>query len=125
MPDDSKAAIVLLQNVLVLASGTYTSPRVMAAEKDAKTRTPLREQGLTLSLNVQEVELVSLASAVGQFSVALRGAGDPRTNALAPDVTAAGVVDKRSRTAALGKRVPGSPVRLVETPAPFPARANR
>jgi len=117
---DSKAAVVLLQKVLVLANGLYTSPTTMAAEKDEKTRTPLREQGLTLSLNVQEAELVSLASALGQFSVALRGQGDPRTSALLPDVTSAAILENRSRPKRASTA--NGPVRLFEMPAP---RAKR
>jgi pilus assembly protein CpaB len=118
---DTNSAVVLLQNVLVLANGLYTSPTSMDAEKDEKTRTPLKEQGLTVSLNIEEAELVSLASAFGQFSVALRGQGDPRTATMVPDVTTAGILDKRPRA----KRVSASsaPVRLVEPPrAPKPNR---
>jgi pilus assembly protein CpaB len=117
--NDTKTAVVLLQKVLVLANGLFMSPTAMDAEKDEKTRTPLREQGLTLSLNIEEAELVSLASAFGQLSVALRGQDDPRTSALVPDVTTAGMLEKRPRprraAAATG------PVRLVEAPpAPRP-----
>jgi pilus assembly protein CpaB len=117
---DSKAAVVLLQKVLVLANGLYTSPTSMDAEKDDKTRTPLREQGLTVSLNVEEAELVSLASAFGQFSVALRGQGDPRASALVPDVTTSAMLEKKPRP----KRAATSslPVRLVEAP---PFKPNR
>jgi pilus assembly protein CpaB len=111
---DSKAAVVLLQNVLVLANGLYTSPTSMDAEKDEKTRTPLKEQGLTLSLNIEEAELVSLASAFGQFSVALRGQGDPRSATLVPDVTTAGILDKRPRPKRASTSI--APVRLVEPP---------
>ncbi|HEY3595641.1 MAG TPA: Flp pilus assembly protein CpaB, partial [Polyangiaceae bacterium] len=118
---DTNAAVVLLQKVLVLANGIYTSPTSMDAEKDDKTRTPLKEQGLTLSLNIEEAELASLASAFGQFSVALRGQDDPRKSAMVPDVTTSAMLEKHPHP----KRAATSnaPVRLVEAP-PAP-RTNR
>jgi pilus assembly protein CpaB len=114
-----KTAVVLLQKVLVLASGPYTSPVAvaMAAEDKSKPRLPPRDLGLTLSLNIEEAELVSLATALGQLSVAVRGPDDTPTGTLVPDVSASAVLDKKPRVA---KRMPEStmPVRLVEPPPP-------
>jgi pilus assembly protein CpaB len=123
----AKTAIVLLQKVLVLANGTYTSAAAMTADKDEKTRDPSREQGLTLSLNLQEAQLIALAADKGQFSVALRSPDDPRTVELAPDLSAA-MLDKGSRASTTAVKRPASaPVRLTQAPPrtnPF-QRSNR
>jgi pilus assembly protein CpaB len=125
----AKTAVVLLQKVLVLANGTYTSAAAMTADRDEKTRPPTREQGLTLSLNLQEAQLIALAADNGQFSVALRSPDDPRTLDLAPDLTTSAVLDKGARNAAgsAAKRAPSAPIRLTQAPPrtnPF-SQSNR
>jgi pilus assembly protein CpaB len=128
-PSAAKTAIVLLQKALVLANGTYTSAAAMTADKDEKARSPSREQGLTLSLNLQEAQLIALAADKGQFSVALRSPDDPRTMDLLPDLTTSAVLDQGSRVSATAtvKRPPSAPVRLTQAPArtnPY-RRSNR
>ncbi len=116
-PTIAKTAIVLLQKVLVLANGTYTSAASMTAERDERSRPASNEQGLTLSLNLKEAQLIALAADKGQFSVALRSPDDPRTVELVPDVTAGAVAEKGARTATGAiKRSPGAPVRLTQAP---------
>jgi pilus assembly protein CpaB len=125
-PSAGKTAIVLLQKALVLANGTHTSAAAMDA-KDDKSRPASREQGLTLSLTVQEAQLIALAADKGQFSVALRSPDDPRTVELLPDLTAAAVLDKGPRASTTVKRPPTGPVRLTQAPPrtnPF-GRSNR
>jgi pilus assembly protein CpaB len=114
---DSKTSMVLLQKALVLANGTYTSATTMAAEKNDKTRTPLKEQGLTLSLNLQQAQLIALAAESGTFSVALRGPDEARTGELLPDVTASALLDKTPRAPTSAKRAPAdTAVRLTSAP---------
>jgi pilus assembly protein CpaB len=117
-PTIAKTAIVLLQKALVLANGTYTSAAAMTADKDENTRPASREQGLTLSLNLQEAQLIALAADKGQFSVALRSPDDPRTVELMPDITAGAVLDKHPRAATTTaiKRPSNAPVRLTQAP---------
>ncbi|HMI83531.1 MAG TPA: Flp pilus assembly protein CpaB [Polyangiaceae bacterium] len=117
-PSAGKTAIVLLQKALVLANGTYTSAAAMTADRDDKTRSPSREQGLTLSLSLQEAQLIALAADKGQFSVALRSPDDPRTIELLPDLTAAAMLDKDAHVSAsaTAKRPANAPVRLTQAP---------
>jgi pilus assembly protein CpaB len=96
-----KASMVLLQKVLVLANGTQTSA-IMGDGEKASAFKP--EQALTLSLNLQEAQLLSLAAQRGVFSVALRNSDDPRTAELAPDVTAAALLDRVFRPAQIAVR---------------------
>lgn len=94
---ERSTAVVLLQKVLVLASGGRMSPEEPAtSDKHAPS---LREQGLTLSLSVQDAQIVAVASERGRFSVALRNPDDQRTLEGIPEVT----------EAALMARAPGAP----------------
>ncbi len=69
-------SIVLLQRVLVLAIGTETS-NVRGADKAKGAATPSAPI-LTLSLNLPEAQLLSLAAQRGALSVALRNPNDQR-----------------------------------------------
>jgi pilus assembly protein CpaB len=118
-PSAGKTAIVLLQKVLVLANGTFTSAAAMSGDKDDKTHGTSREQGLTLSLDLHEAQLIALASDKGQFSVALRSPDDPRTVELMPDLTASAVLDKAPRaqaSSAVKRPVIAAPIRLTQAP---------
>jgi pilus assembly protein CpaB len=64
---------ILLQRVLVLATGTETG-NFAGKAKGAQAQAPT----LTLSLNLQEAQLLSLASERGPLSVALRNPNDQR-----------------------------------------------
>ncbi|MCL2447568.1 MAG: Flp pilus assembly protein CpaB [Polyangiaceae bacterium] len=82
---DRETSVVLLQRVLVLASGGKMSADDGTAARDAHTPPP-RDQGLTLSLSLPQAQLIALASRSGQFSVALRNPDDPRTLDGIPDL---------------------------------------
>jgi pilus assembly protein CpaB len=82
-PDEARTehtatSVVLLQKVLVLASGGKTSVDDGVPPPDTHGARP-REEGLTLSLSLPQAQLISLAQQRGQFSVALRNASDERT----------------------------------------------
>jgi pilus assembly protein CpaB len=112
---ERSTAIVLLQKVLVLASGGKTSPDEGPPPTD-KRAPPPREQGLTLSLGLQQAQLIALAAERGHFSVALRNPDDQRTMDGIPDLGENALGEARgggpiaARTAATG------PVRLKDSP---------
>jgi Flp pilus assembly protein CpaB len=70
---DARAAVVLLQKVLVLASGYETSPdAVDLAAKDRKGS----EAVLTLSMKIEQAQAVAVAMEKGQLQVVLRNPND-------------------------------------------------
>ena len=70
---DVRAAVVLLQKVLVLASGYETSPdAVDLASKDRKSS----EAVLTLSMKIEQAQAVAVAMEKGQLQVVLRNPND-------------------------------------------------
>jgi pilus assembly protein CpaB len=104
-------AVVLLQKVLVLASGNKTSPDDGATTSD-KPRLPDRQQGLTLSLNLQQAQLIALAAERGHFSVALRNPDDQRTLDGIPEMSESSLLDGRvGGSIAVRSSGPG-PIRL-------------
>jgi pilus assembly protein CpaB len=82
---DRETSVVLLQRVLVLASGNKMGTDDGMVAPDPHTP-PSREQGLTLSLSLPQAQAIALASRTGQFSVALRSPEDPRTFDGIPDL---------------------------------------
>lgn len=107
----ASSAVVLLQKVLVLANGTTMSSDVLASDTD-KSRSTTGEQGLTLSLNLQETQLISLASERGQLTVALRHPDDLRTFDGIPDMSPSALTDGRARAAVQGTHRAAGPVKL-------------
>jgi Flp pilus assembly protein CpaB len=87
----SRATKVLLQRVLVLAVGNETQRQAFQAttEKNA----PKRSSMLTLSLKLDEAQMVAEASEEGDLSVVLRGASDPTVLEGLPDVTPQNLVE--------------------------------
>jgi pilus assembly protein CpaB len=108
MPDTSnpneeakgQRSVILLQKVLVLAVGlnTQTNPFVDPKKKDS----PLahRDKLLTLSLNLQEAQLLALATDKGQISVAIRNVTDSRVASDAPDMNESALLDSKARAEA-------------------------
>jgi pilus assembly protein CpaB len=93
---DQKFAVVLLQRVLVLATGLDTSPDVI----ETKDKTPYRtavDNLLTLSLTVTEAQLLSLAQEKGKIAVALRNPEDQRTAQSVPDLSSTSLFDIKTR----------------------------
>ena len=70
---DARAAVVLLQKVLVLASGYETSPdAVDLAAKDRKGSDAI----LTLSMKIEQAQAIAVAMEKGQLQVVLRNPND-------------------------------------------------
>jgi pilus assembly protein CpaB len=93
---DQKIAVVLLQRVLVLASGLDTSPDAI------ESRAPGAPAGeyaslLTLSLPVTEAQLLALAQEKGKLAVVLRNPEDQRTAQSIPDLNSAVLFDANTR----------------------------
>lgn len=107
-------SVVLLQKVLVLASGGKTSPDDGAPPPD-KRATPPREQGLTLSLNLAQAQVIALASERGHFSVALRNPDDPRTFEGIPDMNEGALLEARAASGAQAALRVAGPVRLKDS----------
>jgi pilus assembly protein CpaB len=91
---DAKTAIVLLQRVLVLAVGLDTETRT-AAEGG---KTNARDLILSLSVNLQEAQLLALAVDKGKLNVALRNPSDPRVVAGIPDMLSTALTDTKVRS---------------------------
>lgn len=104
---ESRTAVVLLQRVLVLAVGLDTEART-AAEGG---RTNSRDLILTLSVGLQEAQLLALAIDKGRLSVALRNPGDPRVVEGIPDMLSTALSDTRVRSEVQKTRRSG-PIKL-------------
>jgi pilus assembly protein CpaB len=110
---ERSTSVVLLQKVLVLASGGKTAPDDGLAPAD-KRAPPPREQGLTLSLNLQQAQLIALASERGRFSVALRNPDDQRTMDGIPDMGEGALTEPRSGGSVAVRTAGAAPVRLKD-----------
>jgi len=96
-PGGEKTSVVLLQNVLVLAVGLETGQDAPAT--GSRTAGDSRQQVMSLSLNLQEAQLVSLALDRGRLTVALRNPGDLRVTEGMSDLTSSALVESNSRKA--------------------------
>jgi pilus assembly protein CpaB len=109
-------SVVLLQKVLVLASGNKTSADdgLAGADKHAVASSSSREQGLTLSLNLQQAQTIALAVERGHLSVALRSPDDQRTVEGIPELSESALLDSRSVAGSALAQRPQTPVRLKD-----------
>jgi pilus assembly protein CpaB len=99
---------VLLQNVLVLAVGTDTT-----IDQSERSRAKDNELLLTLSLTVQEAQLLSLATEKGKLSVALRNPDDVRITEGLADLSSSALADIQTRGAVQSVRKTGTgPVKV-------------
>ncbi|MGC4093349.1 MAG: Flp pilus assembly protein CpaB [Polyangiaceae bacterium] len=109
---------VLLQRVLVLAVGQQTR----AGVSDAKNTeyAPGSDKLLTLSLSLEEIQLVSLALERGRLSVAVRNPDDPGVQNDIPDIKSSALLEAKARTQARTRTRSGSsaPVRIEEASLP-------
>ncbi len=96
---DKEAAVVLLQRVLVVASGASTQSDGQK-EADRYGGDPI----LTVSLTLPEAQILALAADRGRIAVALRNPDDQRTAERLPDINMAAIVDSKQRTAIQGVR---------------------
>jgi pilus assembly protein CpaB len=101
---EGRQASVLLQRVLVLAAGLETA---IARENDKQR---LRANLLTVSVSLQEAQLLSLAQTVGRVTAIVRNTDDPRVVEAPPDVSRDQLMDVAERQSVGGGR--RRPVRL-------------
>jgi len=110
------AAVVLLQRVLVLAVGSRTEPHRFG---DATPSAFNVERELTLSLKLEEAQMLSLARERGTLSVALRAPNDNKVIENIADMPVSSLYDRLGReavqrraTAAISGQ-PNLPARVV------------
>jgi pilus assembly protein CpaB len=117
---DRDTSVVLLQKVLVLASGGKMSSEENVGPTDRHSP-PSREEGLTLSLSLPQAQLISLAAQSGQFSVALRNPDDQRTIEGIPEMHESALTTAPTgQTGPFASRATG-PVKLRDRPPGSPS----
>lgn len=109
----SLSSVVLLQRVLVLAVGSETQV-LGAGDAPAAHAAYGSQRELTLSLKMEEVQLLSLARQRGTLSVALRGPADHKIVESIPDVALSSLYDKvmRETVSHASERGSALPVRV-------------
>jgi pilus assembly protein CpaB len=110
-----KTSVVLLQRILVLAVGTDTELIGMTGGQAATNRRA-SDRPLTLSLNLQEVQLLALAIQQGDLSVAVRPPDEPTVMEDVPDMKASALLDSRQRTQVQRWARPGRPQKIEVNP---------
>jgi pilus assembly protein CpaB len=105
---DKRNAVVLLQKVLALAVGLETVSQNLQNDEKGNER---REMVLTLSVSLQEAQLLSLAQERGKLVVALRNPDDQTLIDQIPDMPSTALEDKDIRVRVQQARRTG-PVRL-------------
>ncbi|HMJ15379.1 MAG TPA: Flp pilus assembly protein CpaB [Polyangiaceae bacterium] len=93
-----QTSVVLLQRILVLAVGFDTQSKA-GAGKARESFGGNNEKVLTLSLNLQESQLLALALEKGRLSVAVRNVKDQRVVNNIPDMKAQALSDTAARSA--------------------------
>jgi pilus assembly protein CpaB len=105
------SAVVLLQNVLVLAVGR----ELVRARQESSAGIGADDASVTLSVSLRQAQLVSLASEQGRLSLALRNPSDQRTAPEVPEVLASALTDVKVR--ARVQHTESGPIRLeAESP---------
>jgi len=102
---DATDATVLLQRVLVLATGLDTTVSTVSAQNHD------RVEALTVSVSLEEAQLLALAQAAGRLSIIVRNPDDQRITASPPDVTRAALQDATVRQSLQSARRRG-PIKL-------------
>ncbi len=93
--NEAKNAVVLLQRILVLATGTDTSPD---QARDTKEANPYAQDNLlTLSLTLTEAQVLALASERGRLTVAVRHPDDQARTSGLVDLNFSQIVDEKER----------------------------
>jgi pilus assembly protein CpaB len=102
---EQRSAVVLLQNVLVLAVGPDTG----GADESGLYRGPAGDAlVLSLSLTVPETQLISLAVERSRLTFALRNPDDVRVTEGIADMNSSALQDRDSRNNAIRNRKAGS-----------------
>lgn len=93
--NEAKNAVVLLQRVLVLATGTDTSPE---QAKDSREANPSASENLlTLSLTLTEAQVLALAAERGRLAVAVRHPDDQARTSGIVDLSLNQIIDEKER----------------------------
>jgi len=103
---------VLLQRALVLAVGLSTD-RKSELEKGGSNAARV----LTLSLEIEEAELLTLAMEQGAVSVVVRNPEDQKIQEALPDIQASSLIEARDRVRAhknQGRPELKGPIKMVE-----------
>jgi len=106
--NEGRASVVLLQRVFVLASGLNVSaqePSDLAGANLDRAESTL----LTLSVTLQEAQVLALAAERGHLSCVLRPVNDPRTMASVPDLISDELFDPKMRAARATRRDSAGP----------------
>lgn len=106
MFNDTHEASVLLQRVLVLASGTETGNERAGDKRQAGSATTL-----TLSVSLQEGQLLALAMQRGTITVVIRSPQDQTVAETPPDLSAATLADSQKRQGVQSRRR-AAPIKL-------------
>ncbi|HEX5658061.1 MAG TPA: Flp pilus assembly protein CpaB [Polyangiales bacterium] len=114
LKEDSETltSVVLLQRVLVLAVGSETTALNQVDHTKNERHNAQRE--LTLSLKMEEVQLLTLAREKGRLSVALRSPSDAKVIDNMPDLALTSLYDKEVRETVVSRPIDSAlPVRVV------------
>jgi pilus assembly protein CpaB len=96
---DTKAASVLLQRVLVLAAGQETG----SGDRTPEQRRQMgKATTLTLSVSLQEGQLLALAMEKGRLTVIIRNPDDQKIAETPPDMASTTLTDSTKRPAIVG-----------------------
>ena len=107
-------SVLLLQRILVLAVGEITDPQLLRAAQSQETAALLEAAPLTLSLKVEEAQLLALAQERGKLSVLLRQPDDARILDAAPELPVSNLFDSAFRNELHRRRsADPRPVRLT------------
>jgi pilus assembly protein CpaB len=108
--DEAKQATVLLQRVLVLATGSDTNNDRGIEKKVLQTRATI----LTLSVSLQEGQLLALSMERGKLTVVVRNPDDQKIAETPPDLSSTTLGDSQKRQAIESsfRRAPVGPVKL-------------
>jgi len=106
---DQRTSIILLQNVLVLAVGLDTGAEGAGPRPPGDQRDLL----LSVSVNIQEAQLLALAGEKGRLSVALRNPDDVRITDGLVDLMSSTLTDSKARKVVQDlRKTPTGPVKL-------------
>ena len=113
-PNPKLVCVVLLQRVLVLAVGSVTDPQLLRAEAPSERAADSERARLTLSLKVEEAQLLALGQERGKLFVMLRQPDDTRIIEDPPELPISNLYDGAFRKQLQQRRnLEQRPVRLT------------
>jgi pilus assembly protein CpaB len=110
---EERRSVVLLQKIIVLAVGYDTrNASNSPTDRGRDSSGASNEKVLTLSLSLQESQLLALALERGRISVAVRNVTDQRITNDVPDLKSTTLADMFARRGAAAAAHPTGPVRI-------------